>query len=83
MNRILFASLLALAGCTAAQDAQVATVSTALCKVDGVAQPIAVALAAPVTTPTVAGAVALDVSVIHPAIVAACAAANGTVAGAQ
>jgi hypothetical protein len=63
---------------------QIVTVSQAACKIDAQAQPLLVTLGAPVATailptaaPIVSGAVALDVSVIHPDIVAACKAVGG------
>lgn len=66
--------------------AQLQTVVAAVCQIDAQDQPIVVALAAPVVTavsatnPTagaaVAGAVALDTTVVHPDIVAACARMN-------
>jgi hypothetical protein len=76
--------LFGLGGCTASQvattQARLATVNAAVCQADKSA-PTVVALAAPVATavdpaaaPAIAGAVQLDTTLIHPAIVAACAA---------
>ena len=69
---------------------QIVTVTQAACKVDAQAQPVIVTLGAPVVTavvpssaPAVAGAVALDVTVIHPDIVAACAAVGGVAVAAK
>jgi hypothetical protein len=63
---------------------QVATVTAVACQVDGQVQPVVVALAAPVVSAVVpgsavavAGTVAVDQTVVHPAIVAACAAVGG------
>lgn len=66
--------------------AKLQTVVAAVCEIDAKDQPIVVALAVPVVTAVtsanagagalVAGAVALDTTVIHPDIVKACAALN-------
>jgi hypothetical protein len=85
------AGVAALSACTSAQVAttiqanpQIATAVAAVCQIDGQAQPIVVLLATPIVTvvaPTyavaVAGAIDVDKSTVHPAIVAACAAVKG------
>lgn len=84
MRKIILAACL-LAGCTPAQVAQVQNANAVFCQKDGALQPILVPLNAAVATavvptaaPVVAGAVALDTAVVHPSIVAACAAVNAT-----
>lgn len=49
----------------------------ALCKVDGVAQPVAVSIA-PTLVPSLSAAANLDNLLVHPAVVKACAGVNGT-----
>jgi len=84
MRRILTASLLAsLAACsdlTAAQQAQVQQAVTVICRVDGTLVPVA----QPVVTSTGPGGAAAantDALLVHPAVVAACQALNGTPVG--
>lgn len=89
MKKIFFslAVVAALSACsqTPAQvNAKVANVVAAVCAVDGLAQPVVVALAAPIVSvavpgsaPAVAAGVALDNAVVHPAITAACATVGG------
>jgi hypothetical protein len=63
---------------------QIETVTVAACKIDGQLQPVIVPLGSAVATavipaqaPAVAGFVALDGNLIHPAILAACKALQG------
>lgn len=84
MRRLLAVTLAAsLAGCDIPPD-KLARLTTALCKIDGIAQPVALTIAggaiaaAPAVAQTV---VAVDVSLVHPAIVKACQDKGGTVAG--
>jgi hypothetical protein len=84
-------SAVLLCACTSAQVAttvqsnpNLATAVAVACQVDGQVQPIVVTLAAPIVTAVapgsaaaVAGAVVVDKSTVHPAIVAACAAIKG------
>lgn len=71
-------ALLALSGCAAGftltpTEKKIVTV---LCNVDAVAQPVAIAIADAVA-PEVAALATLDQQLVHPAVVAACAAING------
>ena len=86
MRNALFVSvsMLLLAACSATQAQNTLTATQVFCHVDSVAQPVAVTLGAAVTTavapstaPAVAGAVAIDNTLVHPAVVAACAAVGG------
>lgn len=83
---IALAVPLMFAGCTPTPQ-QVATL-TAFCKTDAQLQPIVVTLGAPViqtviptAAPALQGFIALDTTLIHPAIVAACAGVGGTAVG--
>jgi hypothetical protein len=90
--RTVIALSIGLAACSTQQIAniqyrhsRVVMVVTAVCQTDALAQPILVPLSAAVATavvptsaPIVAGAVALDTNVVHPAIVKACAAVKAT-----
>lgn len=85
MRKLIFLAVLATAACSPAQVAQLATINAVVCKVDGQLQPVVVPLDAAVATavapgsaPVIAGAVALDTNLVHPAVVAACAAIGGT-----
>ena len=81
MKSILALATLALLGaCTAAQVAQVQEINSVVCQKDAALQPVIVALAAPLAvavvptaSPAVAGAVALDTTMLHPDMVALCA----------
>ena len=60
-------------------NARVASIAAVVCRYDAVAQPLVVTLGAPIAavvmpgaTAGIAGAVALDQGVIHPAVAAAC-----------
>ncbi len=55
-------------------------VVTAFCKVDGVAQPLAVVIA-PAVAPQVAPLVGTDEALIHPVVLAACSAISGVPVG--
>jgi hypothetical protein len=72
--------VLFLVGCSADQAAKVQAAVLVACRVDAVAQPIVVALA-PLAGQQVALAGALDAQLVHPAVVAACAALGGNVIG--
>ncbi|MFD2235455.1 hypothetical protein [Phaeospirillum tilakii] len=88
MPRIIIMTLIAaglLAGCTDAQVAKLKTVATAACKVDAVAQPIAVTVGTDIANLSgyadeAALAAAIDARA-HTAIQQACASLGGTVAG--
>jgi hypothetical protein len=88
MPRIVIMTLIAaglLAGCTDTQVAKLKTIATAACKVDAVAQPIAVTVGTDLANLSgyadeAALAAAIDTRA-HAAIQAACASIGGTVAG--
>ena len=78
MRNALFVSvsMLLLAACSATQAQNTLTATQVFCHVGSVAQPVAVTLGAAVTTavapstaPAVAGAVAIDNTLVHPAVV--------------
>ena len=92
MRKLILAAVLGLAACAqtptpptlASVQATLATVNAVACAVDAQQQPIVAALAAPVVTAinpaagvSAAGFVTLDNALLHPAIVAACAAQGG------
>ncbi len=86
MRHIPLAALLVLAACSDAGQARVERATAALCRLDGVAQPVAMNLVngvvtvAPTTaTKGVALAMALDTVAVHPSVVAACQARGGVV----
>lgn len=74
-----------LAAQAATSNATVLKIAKAVCKTDAAAQPIVIALGAPIAAavvpqaaPAIAGAVALDQTALHPVVASACAGIGAT-----
>jgi len=76
------APLLSACGAGGQLTPQAQAVIGAMCKLDGVAQPIAVTIA-PTVLPQLTPAASIDNALVHPAVVAACNAIGGTPVGVQ
>lgn len=89
MKRLSILAVLALAACSPQQERRVVAVAQAVCTRDATAQAVIVPLAVPVaqaiapsSTGPVGQIVAIDQTVVHPAIVAACAGIQARATGA-
>lgn len=80
--KTLLVALVLLAACTPEQQEKAVTTIKSACLVSGALQPVAVSVAA-ASGGDAAKAAAVDAAVVHPAVVAACAALGGVPAQPQ